>query len=240
MIRRRRWLGFIGLILIMAGLFRLAKMRDFQVMGKLVHRVQTSSKRVALTFDDGPDPRNTPQLLDVLDAHGAKATFFAVGLQLQKHPQLARSVLERGHELANHSFSHPRMVLRSPSFIRDELDRTDALIRRAGAKGPILFRAPYGKKLFALPWVLARSGRINVLFDVVPEPGDYTRPPPKKLVESVMAQLKPGSIVVLHDGGGPRAETVEAVRRLLPMLQARGYAMVTVSQLMSEAEGAPQ
>ncbi len=235
MISRKRWLMLISLILVLAGLFRLSNMRDFQVIGRLVHRVPTEKKRVALTFDDGPDPRNTPQLLDVLDAHGAKATFFVVGLQLQKHPELARSILARGHELANHSFSHPRMVFRTPSFIREEIDRTDALIRSAGAKGPILFRAPYGKKLLVLPWILSQSGRTNVLFDVVPKPGDYTRPPPKKIVESVMAQLKPGSIVVLHDGGGPRAETVEAVRRLLPMLKARGYSMVTASELMSEA-----
>lgn len=235
MIPRKRWLVLIGLILVMAGLFGLSKMRNFQVMGRLVHRVPTEKKRVALTFDDGPDPRNTPQLLDVLDAHGAKATFFAVGIQLSKHPALARSILARGHELANHSFSHPRMVFRTPSFIREEIDRTDALIRSAGAQGPILFRAPYGKKLFVLPWILSQSGRTNVLFDVVPKPGDYTRPPPKKIVESVMAQLKPGSIVVLHDGGGPRAQTVEAVRRLLPMLKARGYSMVTASALMREA-----
>lgn len=231
---KKTWLfsGVTALLAIPAGLHALSRRADYQLFGELVARVETEERVVALTFDDGPDPRNTERLLDVLDAHDAKATFFMVGRQVEKYPSLARMVAERGHEVGNHSWSHHRMVFIAPSTARDEIERTDEALAAAGIEGPFSFRAPFGKKLFVLPWVLSEMGRTNILFDVIPQPGDYLRPPADELAADVVRQTRPGSIVVLHDGGGPRDETIEATGAIIEALRADGYRFVTVRELL--------
>ena len=216
---------------ILTGLWQLSRAKTFQVFGELYPRVETSEKVVALTFDDGPTPANTPAVLEVLARHDVKATFFMVGRNIAAHRDLAARVLAAGHQLANHSYSHVRLILHSPSFIRSEIDRTDALLREVGVKGEILFRAPYGKKLFVLPWLLSRAHRKHILFDVVPH--DHEIQDSALITSRVVEAARPGSIILLHDGGKPKPGTIEATDRIITSLQARGYRFVTVSELLA-------
>ncbi len=215
----------------------LARRPDFQLFGELVSRVEVGQPLVALSFDDGPQPVYTEQILEELARADARASFFMVGRQVQAHPEIARTVLEAGHELGNHSWSHRRLLLIPPSTVRDEIERTDAALRVVGAQGPLLFRAPFGKKLVVLPWVLSRQERTHVLFDIIPDPPDYLRPDPQLIADDVLRRTQPGSIIVLHDGGGLRDETVVATRLILQGLAARGFRFVTVSELMEAGGG---
>ncbi|MFL5347664.1 MAG: polysaccharide deacetylase family protein [Hyalangium sp.] len=213
------------------GLWQLSKARTFQVFGELYARVETPEKVVALTFDDGPSPANTPAVLELLARHQVKATFFMVGQNIEKHRELAARVLAEGHQLANHSYSHKRLVLHSPAFVEEEISRTDALLREVGVRGEILFRAPYGKKLFVLPWLLARDHRKDILFDAVPD--DDTTQDAGLITSRVLGAVRPGSIILLHDGWGAKPGTLEAAGRILESLKAQGYRFVTVSELLA-------
>jgi peptidoglycan/xylan/chitin deacetylase (PgdA/CDA1 family) len=137
------------------GAWALSSSRHWQLFGKLVTRVETADSVVALTFDDGPVSRYTDSVLAVLADSNVRATFFVVGLGLAGNPEIGRRIVTAGHELGNHSYSHQRMLLKSPGFIRDEIDRTDSLIRVTGQTTAVRFRPPYGKRLVVRPilWI---------------------------------------------------------------------------------------
>jgi peptidoglycan/xylan/chitin deacetylase (PgdA/CDA1 family) len=235
----KRWgIGALAVLSVLLGLWRLSNARTFQVFGEMYTRVETPEKVVALTFDDGPGPANTPAVLELLSRHQVKATFFMVGRNIEAHRELAARVLAEGHQLGNHSYSHKRLVLRSPSFVQEEISRTDALLRQLGVQGEILFRAPFGKKLFVLPWVLARDHRKNILFDVVPD--DTATQDADLLTSRVLEATRPGSIILFHDGFAAKPGTLEAVDRVLERLKAQGYRFLTVSELLALEQGAPK
>lgn len=228
----KRWgIGVLVVLAAVVGLWQLSKARTFQVFGELYSHVETPEKVVALTFDDGPSPANTPAVLELLARHHVKATFFMVGENIEKHRELAARVLAEGHQLANHSYSHRRLVLHSPSFVQEEISRTDALLREVGVRGEILFRAPHSKKLFILPWLLARDHRKDILFDAVPD--DDSTQDAALITSRVLEAVRPGSIILLHDGWGAKPGTIEAAGRILESLQAQGYRFVTVSELLA-------
>ncbi len=139
------------------GLLRLSKARDFQFFGGLVNRVEAGKKLVALTFDDAPTPE-TPAVLKLLAGAGVRATFYCIGSAIERDPSGAGQIIACGHELGNHSYSHRRMVFKTPGFIAREVELTAGLIRAAGYAGEITFRPPYGKKLLALPCTCMRKG----------------------------------------------------------------------------------
>lgn len=230
---RRRILK-IGVVLVLsvavvAGLWRLSGARRFQLFGELLYRGQTHEKRVALSFDDGPSPAATAVLLDVLADRGVKASFFLVGREMRADPELARRLVAAGHELANHSWSHQRMVLKSPAFLQRELDDTDALIRAAGHQGPIHFRPPYGKRLLLLPWLLQRQGRLTVMWDLEPESDPAIDGNTGAIVDHVRANVQPGSIILLHPMYRPAS--LAAVPRIIDALQADGWKFGTVAEM---------
>jgi peptidoglycan/xylan/chitin deacetylase (PgdA/CDA1 family) len=224
----------VGLVvLFFAGLFALAlreviNSSTFQLFGDFVARVETADKVVALTFDDGPHPIHTIRTLDLLDRHGVKATFFMMGRNVERHPGVAREVVNRGHEVGNHSYSHPKLVWMSPSRVRDEIERTDRLLRELGVTGPIHFRAPHAAKFIVLPWVLGQMGKLNVQGDVDPE--EWKQRSAAVMITSVVRQVKPGSILGFHDTNGP--VTLEAVDAILTTLAARGYRFEKVSDFI--------
>jgi peptidoglycan/xylan/chitin deacetylase (PgdA/CDA1 family) len=233
---RKRWIRWaVGLPLVVLGLWQLSKSWTFQLFGELHARVETSEKVVALTFDDGPRPGQTEAILEILERHGVRASFFMVGQNIERHRELAARVLAEGHQLGNHSYSHHRLVFKSPSYVREELDRTDALLRGLGVEGEILFRAPNGKKLVVLPWVLSRSGRRHITFDVVPR--DDAEQDVELLTSRVMESVRPGSIILFHDGGREKPGTVKAVDLVLGRLREQGYRFVTVSELLALGGG---
>jgi peptidoglycan-N-acetylglucosamine deacetylase len=214
--------------------FRLARARTVQAFGHIVTRVETGERLVALTFDDGPAAEPMDEVLAVLSARGVRSTFFVNGSALEGRPDLGRRLVAAGHELANHTYSHERMVLRSPAFIRAEVERTDALIRGAGQDGPILFRPPFGWKLLGLPWYLARTGRTTVTWDI-----DADEPPAghdaERIVAGCLARVRPGSIVLMHPWFAGREPTRRALPVLIERLQTDGYRLVTVRELLARA-----
>ena len=148
--RASKWILRITLaiLIIMAaliGLWQLSKMRSYQLFGEIVSSVDTHEKVIALTFDDGPTAAYTNEILAILDQYGVKATFFVIGREVEENPEYARSIVEAGHELGNHSWSHPNMSLLSLDRIADEIERTDAAIRAVGYEGELHFRPPFGK-----------------------------------------------------------------------------------------------
>ncbi|MEW9552545.1 polysaccharide deacetylase family protein [Nonomuraea sp. NPDC050783] len=232
---RGRWskllAAFVALLLLAAlGLYQLMNARTFQVAGELVNRVATDEKVVALTFDDGPD-EHTPEILDLLAEQGVRATFFVIGSKVEAQPQAARALVARGHQLANHTYTHRRMVFVSAATVADEVQRTDAAIRRAGQRGEILFRPPTGKKLLALPLYLADHHRRTVMWDVEPDSG--TTPTPAEIVTTVREKTEPGSIILLHPWYATGRNTRAALRGLISGLREEGYRFVTVSELLA-------
>ena len=207
---------------------------SFQVFGGLVPRVETSKPLVALTFDDGPSDRRTGEVLAILRDHGVKATFFVTGRALARKPDTGRRIAQEGHELGNHSFSHRRMILTPLSVIGEEIERTDDLIRATGYQGPMHFRSPGGKKLFALPYYLRRTGRLNIFWDVAPEGYEGASEDGGLIVERVLAGTQPGSIILLHVMAEQRATSRQALPGIIEGLKQRGYRFVTVSELLAE------
>lgn len=231
------WIGLSLILLLSSYIFFmwLKSYRSPQILGKCVHRVDTSIKVVALTFDDGPS-EHTEEILKVLRSHEVPATFFLLGQNAEQCPALVRQIYEGGHEIGNHSYSHQLFIFRSLAFMREEIEKTDQVIRETGYQGTIHFRAPYGKKLIGLPWILYKSQRPHILFDVIPE--DWASPGVATIVNRILAQTKPGSIILCHDGNGDnmgqdRLQTVQAMPIVIEKLKAEGYRFVTISELLA-------
>jgi peptidoglycan/xylan/chitin deacetylase (PgdA/CDA1 family) len=229
---RKLSIAAVLLLLCAYGAWHLSRARTFQLFGEIVPRVDTDRKVVALTFDDGPSSDIVDEILGTLARHDVKATFFVIGGEIQDHPQAAAKLVAAGHELGNHSWSHKRMVLKSPSFIASEFERTDALIRAAGHRGPIHVRAPYGKKLVGLPWYFARNNRIHVTWDIEPESTPELDADPNLLIANVVENTRPGSIILLHPWYRGRERSRAAVPAIIENLKSKGYTFVTVNELL--------
>ena len=234
--RRRVVIGATISLFALAGLVgvrQVARARTFQLFGRIVAQVPTRDSLVALTFDDGPAGSVTESLIETLRSHRAQATFFVIGSEVEKAPAAAAALVAAGHELGNHSYSHQRMVLMRPNRIREEIARTDSLIRAAGERGPIYFRPPYGYKLVTLPWVLARTNRVSVMWSVEPDSYPDVAATADGIVKYVLGRVHPGSIVILHVWYPSRATSLAAVAPLIDSLHIRGYEGVTVGRLLS-------
>lgn len=209
------------------------------LFGEAVFSVQTAEPLIALTFDDGPNPDYTPQILDILATHGVKATFFMVGRAMVTHPEVAAQVMQQGHEIGNHTWHHYSLNYLGPRAIRWELEATDDLIRQLGYGADIPFRSPYGHNLLFLPWVLNAMHRANVLWSI--DPLDWDAKSAAEVMARLDGHLHPGGILLLHDGDatpnglvyGTRAPTVEAVEQILTTYSAQGYRFVTLSELQA-------
>ena len=220
--------GLTLLAFIVVSWWTITHSSTFQLLGDYVARIETAEKVVALTFDDGPHPIHTPRMLDLLDRHGVKATFFMMGRNVERFPEVAREVIRRGHEAGNHSYSHPKLIWMAPWAIREEIDRTDQLLRNLGVTGPIHFRPPHAVKFVVLPYVLYKSRRLSVLGYM--DPKEWKQRPAEVMVLSVLDQVRPGSIIPLHDPHG--LETFKTVDTVLTELLARGYRFEVVSEFV--------
>jgi peptidoglycan/xylan/chitin deacetylase (PgdA/CDA1 family) len=223
--------GLLALAGLSAGLFRLGRSRTVQLFGRLVPRVETSQRVVALTFDDGPAPETMDEVLAILQARQVRATFFVNGAHLEQAPELGRRLVAAGHELGNHTYSHPHMVLKSPSFIRAEVERTDELIRAAGQRGEILFRPPFCWKLVGLPWYLSRTGRTTVTWDVEAD-GPALGADASRIASECARAVRPGSIILLHVWYRSRRPSRTALPVIIDRLHADGYRTVTLRELL--------
>ncbi len=190
---------------------------------------------VALTFDDGPNPPYTGQILGILDRYQVPATFFCVGLQASAHPADVAQTAAAGHGLGNHTWSHPFLPDLSRAQLTEQLDRTDEAVTRAagGGAGPGLFRPPYGSRSQdVLRWLGERATPI-VLWDV--DPSDWAQPGVALIAGRVLMQTRPGSIILMHDGGGDRSQTVAALPLVIQGLLDRGFRFTRADHLLAPA-----
>ncbi|WHY59581.1 polysaccharide deacetylase family protein [Cytobacillus firmus] len=212
-------------------LFEVSKSRNFQFFGGLVNKADTEDKVAAMTFDDGPGV-NTDEILTILREEDVKATFYLTGKEIEHHMKDAKKIVGEGHEIGNHSYSHSRMVLKSPTFIKEEIEKTDDLIRQTGYEGEIHFRPPYGKKLFLLPYYLSKQERKTVLWNIEPESFPDIEGDADKITEYVVENIEPGSIILLHVMYESREESLKSVKKIIASLKEQGYQMTTVSNLL--------
>ena len=174
-----------------------------------------------LTFDDGPEPSYTPEVLDVLAAYDVPATFFVIGRKVREHPELAREAAAAGHSVQNHTLSHSDLTRLSRAAKTAEIVDGVGAIWAAAGREPRCLRPPYGDVDAA---TVRRARELQtqlVLWDL--DPRDWTRPGVQRIVRRVLAGAHPGGIVLLHDGGKDRRQTIAALRQLLPALLQRGY-----------------
>jgi peptidoglycan/xylan/chitin deacetylase (PgdA/CDA1 family) len=188
-------------------------------------------RELALTFDDGPSIW-TPKLVKALRRVHAAATFFPVGYAIQRYPRNLRLERDAGFPVGDHTMNHPLLSQLTGAKQIGEIDGQAALLRRAHLPYPRLFRPPYGASDSDTRGLLQERRMLMVLWSVNPE--DYTRPGSKRIVRRVLDAARPGAIVLLHDGGGDRSQTVRAVPRIVRRLRARGYRLVTVPRLLAD------
>src|SRR4051794_27283644 len=190
---------------------------------------------IALTFDDGPSAALTPKLLDLLAARHLKATFFVVGQNAADHPDILKRAVREGHEIGNHSWSHPNLGKMSDEAVRRELQKTDDAITAAIGKRPTLLRPPYGSiTARQKKWIHEEFGYRIIIWDV--DPLDWKRPGPSVVTARILKETRAGSIVLAHDIHPP---TIEAMPKTFDQLIEKGFKSVTVTELLGMATPIP-
>ncbi len=210
--------------------------------GKNIVRLSTEQRIVALTYDDGPNPPYTDRLLDVLAKHDVKATFFLIGKRIERHPETVDRMIAEGHQIGNHTYSHPVLGFLPPFYVQRQIERTDDLIRQHGVVEEIVFRAPMLTRFLSVAYVLAKLDRTHISGDVWS--WDWTTQNPDKITETVvkktLSSTGTGSIIVLHDGkaenkNANRSGTIEATDRIITALKQDGYQFVRLSDVRRAA-----
>lgn len=220
------------------GFFHRVAITSFNKFFGTLVRVKTSEPVLALTFDDGPHPDATPKLLDILAKHDAKATFFMIGEEAKKYPELVKQVAQAGHTIGNHSWNHPSFPLISSKKRRSQIKECQQAL---GMHGSSLFRPPFGHQSFSSRLDAFLLGYEVVTFDVVAE--DWRQHAASWMVEKLVREVKPGSIILFHDAlyyvfeddCADRNAALQAVDLLLQALAAK-YRFVTVPDLMSRGK----
>ncbi len=220
-----------------------ANYTKFPEFPTLYHQGAGDAHEVALTFDDGPDPEWTPKILDVLKAAKVKAAFFLVGVNAERYPNLVRRIVNEGHEIGNHTYYHPNLALCWPEHIRLELNATQLLIQTLTGRATTLFRPPYAAdtqpaRLAELtPLKIAQDQNYLVVLENI-DPQDWARPGADVILQRVKQQRHDGNIILLHDAGGDRSQTLEALPRIIEYLQARNDTIVPLSKLLNTTRDA--
>lgn len=204
-----------------------------RLLGPNQSRLPGSAEEVALTFDDGPDPEVTPRVLDLLDRAGARGTFFCIGRRVEAHPDLAAEIVRRGHQIENHTWSHPNaFACYPPAAQRREILRAQEVIGQATGRAPVLFRAPAGFRNFFLERELSHAGL--TLASWTRRGYDTVNQDAAGILRRLLHGLVPGDVLLLHDGraitGGGNPVVLEVLPRLLDTLAARGLRAVPMAQ----------
>ncbi len=199
--------------------------------GKVIYEIKPNSnqKVIALTFDDGPWKNTTRQTLDILKKNNIKATFFVVGSALQNHPQLGKQIIAQGHAIANHTWNHWYHFM-NPQAAAMEIDRTTDLIYKLTGVKTNLFRPPGGHLSNGLVAHAKRRKYATLMWSA--DSRDFQRPAPATMVNTVLKNARPGGIILLHDGGGDRTNTVKALPQIIAKLKQQGYSFVTIPELL--------
>lgn len=205
--------------------------RNSRLFGSVLGHLPPDEARVALTFDDGPNPEATPAILDALAEHNVKATFFILGAHAERWPELVRRVVAEGHQAGNHGYFHRKLHLKSPSYVKRDIALGKRAIERASGSTPRFFRAPHG---FRSPWVTAIAhalGERTIGWSL--GVWDSDRPGVQTIVDRTLEGTKSGSIILLHDGdgynaNGDRMQTARALPGIISGLRERGFEFATL------------
>ncbi|GAB6989131.1 polysaccharide deacetylase family protein [Paenibacillus pini] len=204
----------------------------YEKTGDVTWEYPSQKNMIALTFDDGPDPVDTPQILDLLKKYNAKSTFFVVGKQVDEHPEVARRQVAEGHELANHTYTHAYFTRNSSvASIRNEMEKTQQSIIKVTGQKSYLFRPPGGFYSDRMIDTCRKDGYLVVMWSWHQDTWDWNRPGVHKIVNKVLNNARSGDIVLMHDHVEGKSQTIEALKQILPELQKRGFRFVTVSEL---------
>ncbi|MCW2924872.1 MAG: polysaccharide deacetylase family protein [Thermoleophilia bacterium] len=198
--------------------------------GPAISHVPGAGKRVAITFDDGPNGAATDAILGTLERRGVHATFFVIGQQAANNGARLARMRDAGHVIGNHSWNHADLTKLSDAAVRTQLSDTSDAIEHATGSRPTIFRPPYGARNAHLDAIAASQGMRDVIWDV--DTVDWSRPGTRAIVDSAVHDAHDGSIILMHDGGGDRSQTVAAVDQVITGLKARGFELVTVPQLV--------
>lgn len=238
-LKAARTIGIFTLILMLGTSSAYAKpvqknRQYYEERGEIVWEVPTHDKLIALTFDDGPDPVQTPQILALLKQYQAKGTFFVLGKWAEKFPELVMQEQQEGHEVANHTYAHTYAV---KSTARDKFTQdmvaAEQSITDAGVPRPLLFRPPGGFYNDMVIDVAKQKGYTIVLWSWHQDTRDWASPGIAAITNKVLKNVRNGDIVLFHDKVEGRAQTVAALKVILPKLQQEGYRFVTVSELLA-------
>ena len=202
----------------------------YEQTGEVLWEIDTQEKIVAITFDDGPDDKYTNQILDLLAEYEAKATFFILGKNAEKHPEVILRQFEEGHELANHTYTHPWNT--TLKRIEEEMQKTNDIIYSITGFKPILFRPVGGLYTDGMIDVAVKNGYTVIMWSWHQDTEDWKDPGVRKIVNKVLGGTKPGDVILFHDGGSDRTQTVEALKEILPVLKKQGYRFVTISEML--------
>jgi len=216
-----------------------AVLPENDVFGRVFSNTRTTQKVVALTFDDGPYPPYTEQVLDVLKEYHVPATFFVVGKNVEKYPELVKRIADEGHQIGNHTYHHIDLLKANRKVIAEEIDNTSKAILSAAGVSPHLMRPPHGFRDPVVMEMMAERNLKVVEWSVMSR--DWTNPGVDVIVERTVKRVKNGSIILLHDGDGitsqaSRIQSVEAARRIIQILSEQGYTFVTVDEILEKTE----
>lgn len=211
------------------GLYKLMNSRNYQVAGELINNIETTDKVVYLTFDDGPT-KETSKIIDLLEELNVKATFFLIGNNIEKNMEDAKLIVEKGHDIGNHSYSHNRMIFKKSSFIKEEIDTTNDLIKNLGYENEIFFRPPFGKKLFVLPQYLNKINQKTVMWNIEPESYEESSKSAEAIANHVKENIQNGSIILLHPMNDNTGKILESIRLIVEQLQSEGYSFKLLSE----------
>jgi peptidoglycan/xylan/chitin deacetylase (PgdA/CDA1 family) len=191
--------------------------------------VNVDGPYIAMTFDDGPSPETTPRLLDILKQRNIKATFFMIGQNAERNPTIVQRILAEGHEIGNHSWTHPQLSKLSDDRVTEEINKTQAAIKSASGYTPVLLRPPYGAiTARQKDWIEKQFGLSVIMWSV--DPFDWKRPGASVIEQRILAGARPGAIILSHD---IHKQTVDAMPATLDALAEKGFKFVTVSQLIA-------
>ncbi|RKQ32543.1 polysaccharide deacetylase family protein [Oceanobacillus halophilus] len=198
----------------------------------MTNTVPTNNKAIAITFDDGPNPIYTPQVLEIFANAGGKATFFMIGEKMEKYPEIVRMAKEKGHQIGNHTYTHADLSKLSVEELKEEIKRTEELIQELTGEMPHVLRPPF--LLFNEETVaIAEENGYPMIGALNLDARDWEQPGVNHILEESRKHVKEGSILIFHDGYGDRSQTIEAISKLVPELTEKGFQLVTVSELLT-------
>ena len=194
---------------------------------------RNASKQIALTFDDGPSELYTKEILDILSENNARATFFVIGKNAERFPELIELEKENGHEIGNHTYSHPELRKINAEKFDEEIKKTQEILKEITGEYPILFRPPGGYLSNPIVEKISSNNLSTVLWSWRQDTRDWKKPQADVIVNTVINNIKDGDIILFHDFNTKGSTTPEALKKLLPKLRGMGYEFVTVSELVS-------